>query len=117
MSKDTKTFTNAGTSTHRGENTFRFANGPAKARAAILKRGNHIDINLIELPSPMTKVQAIEFLKTKGITANLPKTGRGSGATPDQLQKHAALVVEREKATAALLEAAKKDDAAAIDKL
>lgn len=85
---DSRTFTIAGTSTFRGENTYRFANGSARKRTIVLKRYNHLDIRLIDLPHPMTKDQAISFLQGEGFAGKMPKTGRGSGLTAEQLDAH-----------------------------
>ena len=71
-----RTFTVAGTSIKDGTLTYRFASGTAKARAAVLTRDNHTEINLIDLPNAMTKDEAIAHLNGLGITAVLPKTGR-----------------------------------------
>jgi hypothetical protein len=76
-----KTFTLAGTSYYRGELTFRFANGEAKARMAILKRGGHTDVELNELPQAMTKEDAVALMRARGVDAVMPKT-RKEGAAP-----------------------------------
>ena len=57
-----KTFTVAGVSTLEGEVKLRVANGSAKARAAILTRGGHTDVDLIDLPKAMTKEEAAAFV-------------------------------------------------------
>ena len=71
-----RTFTVAGTSNLNGVVTYRFASSTAKARKAVLERDNHTDVNLIDLPNPMSKDDAIAHLNSIGITAVLPKTGR-----------------------------------------
>lgn len=71
-----RTYTVAGTSSFKGQVTYRFASGKAKAREAVLVRNEHTDVNMIDLPSEMTKDQAIAHLNGIGITAVLPKTGR-----------------------------------------
>ena len=58
----TKTFTVAGTSNLNGVVKFRFAND-LKSRIKVLERNGHTEINLVELPTEMTKEQAIQFLE------------------------------------------------------
>lgn len=63
-----KTFLIVGTSNLNGKIKFRFANCSVKARTMKLVRSGHTDIELIELPEPMTKEVAKEYfinLKTK----------------------------------------------------
>ena len=60
-----KLFTVAGTSNLEGVVKFRVANGTAKARAAVLTRSGHTDIQLQDLPKPMTKEDAIAFIGGK----------------------------------------------------
>lgn len=59
-----KLFTIAGTSVINGVKTFRFANGKLNLRVNMLRHFGHTDINLVELPKPMTKVQAMAWLLT-----------------------------------------------------
>lgn len=59
-----KTFTIAGTSVVDGVKTFRFANGKLNIRVNMLRHCGHDDINLVELPKAMTKVQAMAWLLT-----------------------------------------------------
>jgi hypothetical protein len=107
---DAKLFTIAGTSVLNGVLTFRFATGTAKIRAAVLKRGGHTDINLIDLPQPMTKVNAVAFLETQGVTAILPKSGRKAAEqTPEQIA-----AAESAKASAVAAKAAAKAVMAAV---
>lgn len=74
-----KTFTVAGTSIKKGEKTNRFANGTANARAKVLEKDNHSEIQLFDLPSPMTKEEAILWLTNNSnatpvsLTAATPK--------------------------------------------
>ena len=60
-----KLFTVAGTSNLEGVVKFRVANGTAKARTAVLTRSGHTDIQLQDLPKPMTKEDAIAFIGGK----------------------------------------------------
>jgi len=62
-----KTFTVAGTATQNGATKARFANDLV-ARIKILNKAGCTDINLVELPHPMTKLQALQHLQTLGIT-------------------------------------------------
>ena len=62
-----KTFTVAGTATQNGVTKARFANDLV-ARIKILNKAGCTDINLIELPKPMTKLEALQHLQTVGIT-------------------------------------------------
>jgi hypothetical protein len=57
-----KVFSVAGVSTLNGVVKYRFANALAK-REAILRKGNHTAIKLIELPNPMTKEAAVAFIE------------------------------------------------------
>jgi hypothetical protein len=67
MSQD-KLFTVAGTATNpNGTVKARFANDLV-ARIKILNKAGCTAINLIELPSPMTKLQALQHLQSIGIT-------------------------------------------------
>ena len=63
-----KLFTVAGTATNAdGTTKARFANDLV-ARIKILNKSGCININLMELPTPMTKLEALQYLQTKGIT-------------------------------------------------
>ena len=70
MSQD-KLFTVAGTATNAdGTAKARFANDLV-ARIKILHKAGCTDINLVELPSPMTKLQALQYLtETQGYTGD-----------------------------------------------
>ena len=65
--KNEKLFTVAGTATQNGVTKARFANDLV-ARIKILNKSGCTDINLIELPHAMTKLQALQHLQTLGIT-------------------------------------------------
>ena len=63
-----KTFSVAGTATNPdGTTKARFANDLV-ARIKILNKAGCTDINLLELPHAMTKLQALQYLQTQGIT-------------------------------------------------
>ena len=66
-----KTFTVAGTSNLKGVVKFRVANGSAKARTAVLTRSGHTNINLIDLPKPMTKEAAQAYINANGLVTAL----------------------------------------------
>ena len=67
MSAD-KLFTVAGTAKNAdGTVKVRFANDLV-ARIKILNKAGCTDINLMELPQPMTKLQALQHLQSLGIT-------------------------------------------------
>ena len=66
MSKD-KLFTVAGTATHKGVTKVRFANDLV-ARIKILSKAGATDVNLVELPRAMTKLEALQYLQEQGIT-------------------------------------------------
>jgi hypothetical protein len=57
-----KLFTVVGTSTLNGETKVRFANDVMRVK--VLAKHGHTDINLIELDTPMTKLEAVKVLKT-----------------------------------------------------
>lgn len=62
-----KLYTVAGTAAHNGITKVRFANDLV-ARIKILTKAGATDINLVELPRPMTKLEALQHLQTLGIT-------------------------------------------------
>jgi hypothetical protein len=64
-----KLFTIAGTATQHGVTKARFANDLV-ARIKILNKNGCTDINLVELPKPMTKLQALQYLQEQGVTGD-----------------------------------------------
>ena len=68
---ESKLFTVAGTATNPdGTTKARFANDLV-ARIKILNKGGCTNIDLVELPGPMTKLQALQFLTdTQGYTGD-----------------------------------------------
>jgi len=69
MSQD-KLFTVAGTATNAdGTVKARFANDLV-ARIKILNKAGCTDINLMELPQAMTKLQALQYLTESGVTGD-----------------------------------------------
>lgn len=71
------TYNVAGFSTKNGKTSFRVANGSAVARTKVLERDGHSNIDLIDLPSPMSKEDAFAFA-SKAITV----TGDISNVAP-----------------------------------
>jgi hypothetical protein len=57
-----KLFTVAGTSKLDGEYKVRFANDVLRIK--VLTKHGHEDITLVELPNAMTKLEAVNFIKT-----------------------------------------------------
>ncbi len=65
-----KLFTVVGTSTSPdGTNKVRFANDLV-SRVKNLTKANHSNIELMELPKPMTKLEALQYLQEKGATGD-----------------------------------------------
>ena len=62
---DNKTFKVAGVSTVKGNYKVRFAND--MSRVKVLMKTGHTDIELVELPSEMTKGEAVTHLKTTSL--------------------------------------------------
>lgn len=70
MAKTEKTFTVIGTAMHKGVTKVRFANDLV-ARIKILTKAGCSDINLIELPTPMSKLDALKHFQSLGnLTGN-----------------------------------------------
>ena len=67
MAQAEKMFTVAGTATQNGVTKARFANDMV-ARVKILTKSGCTNINLVELPRAMTKLEALQHLQTLGIT-------------------------------------------------
>lgn len=59
-------FTVAGVSTHRGQTKVRFANDLV-SRVKMLVKGGHTDVEMFELPEPMTKAEACDYLRHSGL--------------------------------------------------
>jgi hypothetical protein len=65
-----KTFTVAGTATNAdGTAKARFANDLV-ARIKILNKAGCTDINLMELPRAMTKLEALQYIQSQGVTGD-----------------------------------------------
>jgi hypothetical protein len=63
--KQENLFKVAGTSSHNGEIKVRFANDLV-SRIKALHRAGHTDVNLVELPKPMSKLEAVQYLQSVG---------------------------------------------------
>lgn len=57
-----KQFNVAGCSRHKGQLKMRFAKDIMRSK--VLIKDGHTDIDLITLPGPMTKAQAVEYLSS-----------------------------------------------------
>ena len=65
-----KLFTVAGTATNpNGTTKARFANDLV-ARIKILNKAGCTDINLVELPRAMSKLEALQYLQEQGVTGD-----------------------------------------------
>lgn len=78
----TKTFSVAGVSTLDGVRKFRVANGTPVARAKVLERGGHTEINLFALEKPLTKEQAFEHLRKSGFTESKSSAAKATKEVP-----------------------------------
>jgi ribosome maturation protein Sdo1 len=65
-----KKFAVAGVSTLEGKTKLRFANDTMRIK--ILAKNGHKDVELVELPTEMTKAEAVQHLKTIGFGAGNP---------------------------------------------
>ncbi len=80
-----KTFTVAGTATNAdGTVKVRFANDLV-ARIKILNKNNCTNINLMELPKAMTKLEALQHLQSLGQTGD---AGYAVANNSDQIRLH-----------------------------
>ena len=97
-----KLFTVAGTSALEGVVKFRVANGSAAARTKVLVRSGHTDIKLVDLAKPMSKEDAIEFVKSQGSafsaeTATATKPAKVAKAPKQKTVKMATIVKQVSK--------------------
>jgi len=70
MSATEKLFTVAGTARNSdGTVKARFANDLV-SRIKILNKAGCTDVNLVELPRPMTKLEALQYLQEQGVTGD-----------------------------------------------
>jgi len=101
-----KLFTVAGTSALEGIVKFRVANGSAAARTKVLARSGHTDIKLVDLAKPMSKEDAIAFVKSQGSafsaeTATATKPAKVAKAPKQKTMKMATIVKQVSKKFAA----------------
>jgi hypothetical protein len=100
--KQENLFTVAGTSNLNGEVKVRFANDLV-SRIKALHRGKHTDVNLIELPKPMTKLEALQYLQQVGITdGDAGYVVAGKIAEKSKLAKKGEVKVKAVKVTASV---------------
>ena len=64
-----KLYTVAGTATNRGITKVRFANDMV-SRVKILAKAGCSQIDLVELPKPMTKLEALEWLRARDLPSD-----------------------------------------------
>jgi phospholipase/lecithinase/hemolysin len=62
----------AGISTHNGRTKVRFANDFV-TRIKMLIKGGHTNVNLMTLPTAMTKPEAVAYLKTTDLYQQFPE--------------------------------------------
>ena len=88
MNIDNRTFKYAGSSADStGVYKARFANDP-EARPNVMTKAGHTNFVLVELPTPMTKLEAIAYLKsTKPDGVNLPALDEKEAYINKQLAK------------------------------
>jgi hypothetical protein len=86
-----KTFTIAGYSNLNGRVKLRVATGSMARRLAVLKSAGHTDINLVELPEPMTREIAAAYIAREfaGVSLFKPKV-----TAPESVSQEQELLVE-----------------------
>lgn len=88
----TKLFTVAGTSSKAGVSKFRVANGTAAQRTKLLIKDGQTDIQLFDLPKPMSKEDASAFVKSKGFNFALVAPAAPAKAPKQKTVKLATIV-------------------------
>lgn len=86
----------AGVSRFEGELTYRFGND-VKARTGILKRCGHTDIQFWTLPRPMVLADAVKWLTSQGVVAQLPMGQRKGLNGGPRAKKNAVDAVQGEQ--------------------
>jgi hypothetical protein len=95
-----KLFTVAGTATNAdGTVKARFANDLV-ARIKILNKAGCTDINLVELPSAMTKLQALQYLTEQGVTGDAGYAVANKLAEKTRIAKKGEIKVKATKTSA-----------------
>jgi hypothetical protein len=103
MSQD-KLFTVAGTATNpNGTTKARFANDLV-ARIKILNKAGCTAINLVELPSPMTKLQALQYLTEQGVAGDAGYAVANKLAEKSKIAKRGEVKVKAVKTSAKSVE-------------
>jgi hypothetical protein len=106
MSQD-KLFTVAGTATNAdGTVKARFANDLV-ARIKILNKAGCTNINLMELPTAMTKLQALQYLTEQGVTGDAGYAVANKLAEKTKLAKKGEVKVKATSAKASVKSAEK----------
>ena len=90
-----KLFSVAGTSALEGIVKFRVANGSAAARTKVLVRSGHTDIKLVDLAKPMSKEDAIAFVKSQGSAFSAETTATKPAKAPKQKTIKMATIVKQ----------------------
>jgi len=99
MSQD-KLFTVAGTATNpNGTTKARFANDLV-ARIKILNKAGCTAINLVELPTPMTKLQALQYLTEQGVAGDAGYAVANKLAEKSKIAKRGEVKVKAVKTSA-----------------
>jgi hypothetical protein len=95
-----KLFTVAGTATNpNGTTKARFANDLV-ARIKILNKAGCTDINLMELPSAMTKLQALQYLTEQGVAGDAGYAVANKLAEKSKIAKRGEVKVKAVKTSA-----------------
>jgi hypothetical protein len=95
-----KLFTVAGTATNpNGTTKARFANDLV-ARIKILNKAGCTGINLVELPSAMTKLQALQYLTEQGVTGDAGYAVANKLAEKSKIAKRGEVKVKAVKTSA-----------------
>lgn len=104
-------FSVTGISTHNGKTKVRYANDIV-SRVKILVKGGHTDIELVELPTALTKLECATYLKSTELYAN-PKFAEAIDAAVEKYTdaktvkvKQAGLSLDAIKARAGISETA-----------
>jgi hypothetical protein len=95
-----KLFTVAGTATNpNGTTKARFANDLV-ARIKILNKAGCTAINLVELPTAMTKLQALQYLTEQGVTGDAGYAVANKLAEKSKIAKRGEVKVKAVKTSA-----------------
>jgi|NOAtaT_7_FD_contig_41_6810012_length_895_multi_2_in_0_out_0_2 predicted transcriptional regulator len=110
---NTKLFNIIGISRFQGVLTFRVSNGSIKHRETVLAREGHTDVQFKTLPQPMTKADAVAWMRNQGVDAVVPaKNLRKKIETILAAERAAQEAAERQAAPVDKLAAKRARDAA-----